>query len=66
MGNWNLTIRGVGPHDNNDAIDIERQAAAFVESLKKSHTIQSAVVTIGGEKDLESRAYAHLKTDPQD
>lgn len=63
MGNWNLTIRGVGPHDNNQSYDIERQAAVFVESLKQSHTIQSAVVTIGGEKDLESPMYAHLKTE---
>jgi hypothetical protein len=63
MGNWNLTIRGVGPHDNNTAVDIERQAAVFVESLKKAHTIQSAVVTVGGEKDLESQAYAYLKTE---
>ena len=36
-------------------------AAQFVEQLKTSHTIVTASVTIGGEKNLQDPAYAHLK-----
>lgn len=61
MGNWILTIRGVGPHNNGKPADIERQAAQFVEQLKGSHTIVAASVTIGGEMNFEDPAYAYLK-----
>lgn len=55
MGNWNISIRGVGQHHNNAPEDVEQMAARFVESLKKAgHSVGSAVVTTGGEVDVTS------------
>lgn len=60
MGNWNITIRGVGPHHNVALkTDANQMAAAFVQALKDSgHSILAASITFGGEDDLtDTQAY---------
>lgn len=56
MGNWNITIRGVGVHHNLDKkleADANRMAAEFVEKLKEAgHSIVAASITHGGEEDI--------------
>jgi hypothetical protein len=53
MGNWNLTIRGVGQHHNGQPRDVEKLAAGIVDHLRRNgHTIVNATVTIGGEVDV--------------
>lgn len=56
MGNWNITIRGVGCHHNPDLpTDANRMAAGFVAALKRAgHAIQAATFTHGGEENLET------------
>ncbi len=51
MGNWNITIRGVGCHHNKGlAQDANRMAAVFVQRLKAAgHTVVAASITHGGE-----------------
>ena len=59
MGNWNVTIRGVGPHHNQQPTDVEQIAAKAVAQLKEAgHNVVSATVTTGGEIDLGSMADA--------
>jgi hypothetical protein len=56
MGNWNITIRGVGCHHNNraDVKDANKAAATFVRKLKADgHHIVAASFTHGGEDDLQ-------------
>jgi len=55
MGNWNITIRGVGRHHNADKHphDANIMTAEFVRALKAAgHTIVAASITHGGEDDL--------------
>lgn len=54
MGNWNITIRGVGAHHNKKyKDDANRMAAEFVQKLLAAgHNIQSATITHGGEDNL--------------
>jgi hypothetical protein len=54
MGNWNITIRGVGAHHNKKlAHDANRMAAEFVQMLKDAgHSVVSATFTHGGEDYL--------------
>lgn len=54
MGNWNITIRGVGAHHNKgNADDANRMAAEFVQQLKDAgHTVTGATITHGGEDDV--------------
>lgn len=55
MGNWNITIQGVGPHHNPDAYpkDANRMAAAFVKQLREAgHTVEAATFTHGGKDDI--------------
>ncbi|MCC6178823.1 MAG: hypothetical protein WAZ94_15195 [Phycisphaerales bacterium] len=57
MGNWNVTIRGVGPHHNQQETDVEQVAAKAVAQLKAAgHNVVSATVTTGGEIDLGAMA----------
>lgn len=57
MGNFNLTIRGVGIHHNQRPDDVEQMAADFVDKLRAAgHTIVAATVTTGGEIDVADRA----------
>jgi hypothetical protein len=55
MGNWNITIRGIGcHHSGKPEIDADLQAKEFVKLLRKSgHTIMSATITHGGETQLQ-------------
>jgi len=54
MGNWNITIRGVGCHHNvGYEKDANRMAAEFVQKLRDAgHSVASASITFGGEDDL--------------
>lgn len=56
MGNWNITIRGIGAHHNHAlAIDYDanKMAAEFVEKLRAAgHTVVAASFTHGGENDI--------------
>lgn len=43
MGNWNLSISGVGPHHNDQPYDVEKQADSLVRGLKSAgHNISEA------------------------
>ena len=54
MGNWNITIRGIGAHHNKDnPTDANRMSKEFVEALKAAgHRVLGASFTFGGEEDL--------------
>jgi hypothetical protein len=54
MGNWNITIRGVGAHHNKKyPKDANRMAADFVKKLKEAgHIVSHASITHGGEDDI--------------
>lgn len=58
MGNWNISIRGVGPHHNAKPFDAEQLAAKLVDELKSNgHRVVSAEVTYGGVEVLEDGRY---------
>lgn len=54
MGNWNITIRGIGAHHNKDnPLDANVMAAAFADALRiAGHRVLGATFTYGGEEDL--------------
>lgn len=53
MGNWNITIRGIGPHHNAGDSDADVQARALVAMLVKTgHQIHGASFTYGAAEDL--------------
>jgi len=54
MGNWNITIRGVGSHHNKGVEhDANKMAAEFVQKLKSAgHNVVAASFTFGGEDDI--------------
>lgn len=54
MGNWNISIRGVGAHHNKkSAQDANRMAAEFVRALEDAgHSVIDASFTHGGADDL--------------
>lgn len=58
MGNWNITVRGVGSHHNTaNEKDADRMAAKFVQELKAAgHNVVAASITHGGESDLSDPA----------
>lgn len=54
MGNWNVTIQGVGQHHNNSPNDVETITKEFVDRLVKAgHNIESAFVTTGSKIEIE-------------
>ncbi len=54
MGNWNITVRGIGIHHNGRPDDAEAMAKVFVQSLKAAgHQILGATVTYGGEENVD-------------
>lgn len=61
MGNWNISIRGVGSHHNKKMqgydptkSDADRLTAEFVQKLKDAgHSIASASFTYGAESNLD-------------
>lgn len=49
MGNWNITIEGVGPHNNQSSYDTEAHAARLVRGLTEDqHNVTHAMVHAGG------------------
>lgn len=53
MGNWHISIRGVGAHHNGKPYDAEAMAKIFAESLKAAgHNVLGAAFTYGAEQDL--------------
>jgi len=57
MGDWSVTIRGVGPHHNQQPTDVEQIAAKAIVQLKEAgHNVVSATVITGSEIDLGSMA----------
>jgi hypothetical protein len=54
MGNWNITIRGVGIHHNtSNPADANIMTAAFVRALKDAgHSVIAASFTYGAEEDM--------------
>lgn len=53
MGNWTITIRGVGQHDNNLPADADAQALVFVQKLIASgQVVTDAYFTAGSGKEL--------------
>lgn len=54
MGQWNITVRGLGIHHNKmDPHDANRMAAKFVQDLKDAgHQVASATITAGFEEDI--------------
>lgn len=49
MGNWNITIQGVGPHGNGIKEDAEQLYRKFVEDVKVAgHNIVHNSITSGG------------------
>jgi hypothetical protein len=56
MGNWHISIKGVGIHHNGRKDDAEQMAADFVDELKKAgHSVTHAEMTHGGSLDLADR-----------
>lgn len=57
MGNWNITIEGVGPHHNGGkSFDADKMAIDFVSKLKaEGHTIRHASFTYGAATDIAFR-----------
>ena len=54
MGNWHISIQGIGCHHNqNNPGDADKLAAKFVKQLELyDHNIQSASFTFGAYIDL--------------
>ncbi len=54
MGNWNISVRGIGPHHNEILpTDADKMAKSFVrELIAAGHKIASAEITHGGADDL--------------
>lgn len=54
MGNWHISIEGVGIHHNVDTPkDANKMAEKFVKDLKEAgHSITKATFTHGGSDDL--------------
>lgn len=54
MGNWHISIEGVGFHHNtNEPRDANKMAKEFVDKLKEAgHTIIKASFTYGGSEEL--------------
>jgi hypothetical protein len=53
MGNFAITVHGVGCHHNQRPDDVEHMADRFVADLKNAgHNVMRAIVHTGGEIDL--------------
>jgi len=54
MGNWSISIEGIGCHHNDDAEDADRIARETVAKLKEvGHNISRATFTSGISEDLQ-------------
>jgi len=66
MGNFNISIQGLGFHPNtNLPKDVNRMAKTFAGQLKaEGHIITSASITTGGADDLQTADYSFYETVP--
>lgn len=55
MGNWHISVQGVGAHHNqNNPTDANKMARKFVEDLQAAgHLVESAEFTHGAKEDLK-------------
>lgn len=54
MGNWNLSIEGIGAHHNGIHNDVDSLAKQFVKILlEKGHTVTKASFTYGGAENIK-------------
>ena len=55
MGNWNISIQGVGAHHNpSNPKDADKMARRFVKELKEAgHTVEHAEITYGGKEAVD-------------
>lgn len=60
MGNWHISVRGVGMHHNSgNPADADVLARALVAALKAAgHQVLGAAFTYGAEENLEHHAAA--------
>ncbi len=60
MGNWHISIQGIGAHHNpNNPNDAEKMAAEFLHDLKEAgHLIGAATFTHGACDELHNVRYA--------
>lgn len=57
MGDWNISIRGSGIHDNGLKEDVEHMVTEFVTKLKlEGHNVFVADIVIGGVKKIAPTA----------
>lgn len=58
MGNWHISIEGIGVHHNTDnPKDANKMAKVFVKELKKAgHTVVYSSFTYGGAERLDEVA----------
>ncbi len=64
MGNWHISVEGIGSHHNqNLEDDANKMAAKFVQELKMAgHTVSKATFTHGGADNLQGSWYeSYLK-----
>lgn len=62
MGNWNITIQGVGPHGNGIKEDAEQLYRKFMEDVHNAgHNITQSSVTYGGAY-FDTRTIPPLKS----
>jgi hypothetical protein len=67
MGNWHISIEGVGIHHNHDPKDANVMANKFVQDLMAAgHTIYKASITHGGSDALGSVLYPWLPNEPKE
>jgi hypothetical protein len=61
MGNWAITIQGIGAHHNKlNSGDANRMARRFVRQLRNAgHTVVRADFTHGANEDLCDEHLAH-------
>lgn len=54
MGNWHISVQGIGAHHNAAyPKDANRMAARFVQELREAgHTVESATFTHGALQDI--------------
>lgn len=62
MGNYHISIEGVGAHHNaNNPQDADKMANVFVGLLKSAgHSITSASITCGSKTDLPGERESNL------
>lgn len=60
MGNWNISISGVGIHHNGRPDDADAMFVKTVDELKAAgHTITHAEITAGGAQNVDDARKLH-------